>query len=212
MANPIPSGSIDRIELALTKALALLPGDARAKLSALTDPSTLLGFAVVLGVWGGLQLTPFGVAADALLSAWGLLSLGAAAVELVRAAMAAAESETETQLDASAARLSKALIEVGIDLIAMVIANPVFKAVKKGAEAVRGTLKGAQVVRGTSPIAEIASAPPVVAGTGVVNAAPVVGSGVVKVLKIGIPVVAGLGLLAVLLARSGERKARRAFR
>lgn len=202
---------MERIAEALKRALALLPEAAQAKLKELAEPDSLLGFAIVLGVWGGLQLTPFGVAADLVLTAWGALELGRRGVELVAAAVSAGEADTEEKLDAAAKRLAAALTAIGIDLIASVIANPLFKTVRAAAKAARPRLAGKVIGREPSKITAVAEglAKLPTAGAGVVTAAPPVGKAATKFLKVAIPVGLGAGLLAVLLARNGMRKGRR---
>ncbi len=203
---------MERIAEALRRALALLPAAAQAKLKELAEPDSLLGFAIVLGVWGGLQLTPFGVAADLLLSAWGALSLGKAGVELVTAAIQASEADSEEKLNASAKRIAEALSQIGIELIASVIANPVFKTVRAAAKAARPRIAGKIIAREPSKIeivAERMAATLPTAGAGAVDAAPKVGKAASQFLKVAIPLGLGAGLLAVLLARSGTRKVRR---
>jgi hypothetical protein len=205
-------GTMERIAEALRRALALLPAAAQAKLKELAEPDSLLGFAIVLGVWGGLQLTPFGVAADLLLSAWGALSLGKAGVELVTAAIQAGEADTDEKLNASAKRIAEALSQIGIELIASVIANPVFKTVRAAAKAARPRIAGKIIAREPSKIeivAERMAAKLPTAGAGAVDAAPKVGKAASQFLKVAIPLGLGAGLLAVLLARSGTRKVRR---
>jgi hypothetical protein len=203
---------MERIAEALKRALALLPAAAQTKLRELAEPDSLLGFAIVLGVWGGLQLTPFGVAADLVLTAWGALELGKQGVDLVLAAVSAGEADTEEKLDAAAKRLAAALTAIGIDLIASVIANPLFKTVRAAAKAARPKLAGKVIGREPSKIGAVAeglAGKLPTAGAGVVAAAPAAGKAASRFLKVAIPLGLGAGLLAVLLARSGTRKVRR---
>lgn len=203
----VPANNLERIEEGLRRSLRLLPGDARAKLAELAEPETLLGFAIVLGVWGGLQLTPLGIASDLLLAAWGYMNLGRDGYELVMAGVAASDAADDPTMDAAAARLSKAIVAVGVDVIAAAVANPVFKSIRAVAGKVRGALPGAKIIRGPLPQA-IASAG---AGVGTVQAAPPVGKAAAGFLKIALPVAGGLALLGVLLARRGASASRRVF-
>lgn len=198
----IPADKLGRIELALSRALTFLPDEAKAKLSELSSPDSLLGFAIVLGVWGGLQLTPLGVPADLVLSAWGALNLGKAGYELVMAGVAASDAEDEPKMALASKRLAKALVEIGIDVIASVIANPLFKQVRSLAKAIRPKLASTPVAK--LPIPESVAA--VGAGAGVVNAAPVVGSAAISILKFGLPVAGGVALLIALLSRRAVRR------
>lgn len=199
-----PENRLDRIEAALGKAIKLMPADARAKLGELSDPENLLGFAVVLGVWGGLQLTPLGAVTDTILAAYGALSLGADGIELVRAGIEASDATDESMLDKAAARLSKAILAVGVDAIAAAIANPLFRGVRKAASGLRNVIKGgAKIERVASPIPGVMTA---VSGVGAVTAAPKVGGAVGTVLKVAIPTATALLLLSVLLSRRSARK------
>jgi hypothetical protein len=203
----VPANSLERIEEGLRRSLRLLPGDARAKLSELAEPETLLGFAIVLGVWGGLQLTPLGIASDLLLSAWGYLNLGRDGYELVMSAVAASDASDDSTMDAAAARLSKAIVAVGVDVIAAAVANPIFKSIRTVAGKIRGSLPKTKLLRG--PIPEvIASAG---AGMGTAKAAPPVGKAAVGFLKFALPVAGGLALLGVILARRGASSSRKVF-
>lgn len=203
-------GTLDRIAEALKRALALLPTAAQAKLKELAEPDSLLGFAIVLGVWGGLQLTPFGIAADALLAAWGALELGKQGVELVAAGVQAADADSEDKLNAAAKRLAEALSALGIDLVASVVANPLFKTIRAAAKAARPRLAGKLIAREPSKISSVAeSLAGKTGGAGTVAAAPPVGKAARNFLKFAVPIGLGAGLLAVLLARSGARKGSR---
>lgn len=204
--SSFPDNRLERIELALSKAVKLLPADARTKLAALADPETIFGFAVVLGVWGGLQLTPLGPVADAVLAAYGTLELGADGLELIRAGIEASEATSEAALDKAAQRLSKALVSVGVDLIAGAIANPLFKQIKNIAKGLRSTLKAAKIERAAPALPGVVTT--AAAGVGAVNAAPKVGSAATTFLKVAIPSAGLLLLLAVLLGQGPNRKGR----
>ena len=199
--------ALEWLEEGLSRAIALLPSEGRAKLKELSDPTSLLGFAIVLGVWGGLQLTPLGVAADVILGIWGSIAIGADAVELVAASIEASEADTEAKMVKASKRLAAAIVEVGIDTIALLVGNPLFKQLRKMAETIRPAVKGAKIARSVSPIAEVATkAANVTGGAGAVVAAPVVGNAALTVLKIGLPIAGALALFAVLSARKTTRR------
>jgi len=201
----IPTDRLGRIELALSRAINQLPSEARQKLSELSSPDSILGFAIVLGVWGGLQLTPFGVPSDLVLSAWGALNLGRAGYELVSAGVSASDADSEDKIAQASARISRAIVEIGIDVIASIIANPLFKQVRTLAKAVRPKL-------GSSPIAKLPIPESVAlagAGAGVVTAAPVIGSGAMKVIKYGLPAAGAVAVVIALLSRRAGRGGRR---
>ncbi len=201
-----PENRLERIEEALSRALEKMPADARAKLKELSDPENILGLAVVLGIWGGLQLTPVGAVADTVLAAYGALSLGQDGIEMIGAAIEASDATDDALLDKAAARLSKAIVAVGVDAIAAAVANPLFKGVRKIASAAKGALKGAKIERGASKIPGVAKT--ALAGAGAVAAAPAVGSAVGTVLKVAIPAAGVMLLLSVLLSRKAARKGR----
>lgn len=200
-----PTDRLERIELALGRALERLPGEVRAKLSELQSPDSLLGFALVVGVWGGLQLTPLGVPADLILSAWGALALGASGYQLVVASVEASEAQTDGALNQAATKIANAIVDIGADLIAAILGNALFGQVKRLAKVIRPKL-------GKAPIQKLALPEPVAAagvGVGAVNAAPVVGSAAMSILKYGLPVAGGV---AVLIALASRRSARRRSR
>ena len=71
-------------------------------------------------------------------------------------------------LDKAAARLSKAILAVGVDAIAAAIANPLFRGVRKAASGLRNIIKsGAKIERVASPIPGVMTA---VSGVGAVTA------------------------------------------
>lgn len=199
-----PENRLDRIEAALKRAVELLPAAAREKLRELTDPETIFGFAVVLGVWGGLQLTPLGGLADVILTAYGALSLGADGIELIRAGIEASEATNQAALEKAAQRLSKALVAVGVDVIATAISSSVFKSVKKLASSLKNGLREAKIERAASAVPGVAT--PAMAGVGAVNAAPKVGSAAVTFLKFAVPSAGVVLLLVALLGRKTVRK------
>ncbi len=207
MPTAFPENRLERIELALKRAVELLPTAARAQLAELADPETIFGFAVVLGVWGGLQLTPLGVVADTVLAAYGALSLGADGLELIRAGIEASEATSDAALEKAAQRLSKALVSVGVDVIAGAVANPLFKQVKKLAGGLRSALKTTKIERAAPSVAGVVTTAAV--GVGAVKAAPKVGSAVTSFLKVAIPWAVVVLLLAALSGKARNRLDRR---
>lgn len=206
MPTAFPENRLERIELALKRAVELLPTAARAQLAELADPETIFGFAVVLGVWGGLQLTPLGTVADVVLAAYGALSLGADGLELIRAGIEASEATSDAALEKAAQRLSKSLVSVGVDVIAGAVANPLFKQVKKLAGGLRSALKTTKIERAAPSVSGVVIA---AAAVGAVKAAPKVRSALIAYLKVAIPGAVILLLLAALSGKGRNRKERR---
>lgn len=127
----VPESSLDRILEALTRSRAYLPQTIERKLSELWDRDTALAFAVLLGVWAGLQFTPAGWLADLLLAAYGVASVGVELLQLVQAGQQAAAAQMESDLDAAAAAMAQALTESAAEIIAAILGGLLFARLRR---------------------------------------------------------------------------------
>ncbi len=107
--SKVPDGQIDRVILALDRALDRLGPELQAQKAQITDPDTLTALAVMLGIWAGLQFTPAGPIADFALAALGYFQFGQDGQRLIEGARAAAQATTNEQLDQAAATMAASL-------------------------------------------------------------------------------------------------------
>lgn len=136
----VPEAALDRIVEALTRSRAYLPDAARAKLSELWDPDTLLAFGVLLALWAGSQFTPVGWLADAAIAAYGLYATGKNYLGLIQAAYQASQAESDEELELAAHALALAMTDTVVDAIAGLIGAAAFARLRRLLRVVRGRL------------------------------------------------------------------------
>ena len=144
-----PSGALDRLLEALSRARSHLLPAAAARLSDLFDRDTLLAFAFLLALWLGLQFTPVGWLADGVVTAAGLLSWATDLEALVDAGRHALTAETDEDLDRAAEEIAKALTDDVIDAVIGVVGGRLFKRLRGWVGSVRGRLIGRRFSGGT---------------------------------------------------------------
>jgi hypothetical protein len=141
-SGPVPADKLDRIVEALSRCEAYLLPAAQAKLAAMFDRDTLLCLGFLVAVWGGLQFTPVGWLADALVTAAGLYSYAANVSELVEAGTHAALADRDEDLEKAAQEIAKALSDNVIDGLIAFIGGQAFKQLRRGVRGVRSRLLG----------------------------------------------------------------------
>lgn len=145
----VPESGLDRILEALTRSRAYVPQTVERKISELWDADTALAFAVLLGIWAGLQFTPVGWLADLLAAAYGVASLGFELLQLVEASQHAAAAQTESELDAAARELAQALTESAAEIIAALVGGVLFARLRRLVRLARVKLLPRRFGRGT---------------------------------------------------------------
>lgn len=148
-ASAVPESGLDRILEALKRSRSYVPAAIEHKLSELWDPDTALAFAVLLGVWAGLQFTPAGWLADLLVAAYGFASIGAELLQLVQAGRQAAAAQTESDLDAAAAAMAQALTESAAEILAALVGGLLFARLRRLVRLGRAKLLPRRFGRGT---------------------------------------------------------------
>lgn len=136
-AQTVPAGTLDRILECLMRSKKYLPAAALAKLSDLFSINTLIAFAVLLAIWGGLQFTPLGWLADAVLAAYSGYQIFE---PLYTAAVEASNAETNAALELSAQHMAAALSGGLLDLIVGLLASGAFDKLRRAIRGVRSSL------------------------------------------------------------------------
>src|SRR5947209_20251563 len=81
----VANGSdVEKLRLAVERALPKLPRELREKVGAMLTPKALSILAVIAAVWGGSHWIGIGEVVDVVLFGWGVWTLGAEAVDVAR--------------------------------------------------------------------------------------------------------------------------------
>jgi hypothetical protein len=195
MAEYVPDSRLDRIVEALRRAVLRLPAEWDLLRAEMSDPDTLLGIAILLAAYVGLQFTLLGPIADVIAAIAGAFAIASTAAGLIGAAFDAAQAESEAQLDAAAAKMAREITALGVEAVSAVLGYAAFKRLKQLAKASRGKLLRGRLWEGAAGPGAAG------AGTAITTNAPAVGSAASTVLKVGIPTVLLVLLIALALRR-----------
>ncbi len=114
-----------KLELAITKAAKLLPGDVGEQLLAMLTPSALATMAAITGVWAGAHFFGIGELADLILIVAGWVAVGGVAVEaskkLYEFVKTTYSARTESDLDEAATCLAAAITLIGVDTVMAIL-------------------------------------------------------------------------------------------
>jgi hypothetical protein len=119
----------------IRRAMNYLPAEAGSKLMSLLTPEALAALAGVLVVWAGSHAVGIGEAIDVLLLATGLIFVGREALDAIEhlAAFAklALRARTDTDVDAAARDLARAVSIIGVNAVIVLLTH-------SGAKSYRG--------------------------------------------------------------------------
>lgn len=202
----LPDGGLARVKEALQLAWSYLDDEAREKLSVLTDEDTLWALAALVVVWGGFQLTPIAWIADGILAAVAAFQVTTDVWELLAGAADAVGAKTQSEFEASARRIAKGLVGLGIDTLAALLGGSAFGLLRRALRAARGTKATTGIFASAGTDVLLGAG----VGIGAMTVAPVASQGWAstrKALNYGVPILGGALFLGGLWAysRAGRR-------
>jgi hypothetical protein len=120
-ANIASLGLRDKLKLTFEKTLPKLPAEAAEQFKALLDPEALAIVAGIVILWAGLHFTGIGEVADVILIVTAWATLGAVAwqagSELMAFARGVNNARSDTDLDAAADHLARAISMIGVQAV-----------------------------------------------------------------------------------------------
>lgn len=159
-----PEGTIARLYQAVLRSVKYLPEAAQAKFAELLQPEVLWTFAIIIGLWAGLQLIPAGPIVDAIMAAIAGYALVKVFGDLKDAVLAAAAAKTNEELESAAKQLAKVWAEIGVDTLIGLTSGFAFKSIQKAVLRIRplvSTTEAAAAEISTVSKAKVRAAPKV---------------------------------------------------
>ena len=112
---------MQRLEIVIRKAAALLPGDMGHRLTELLSPMSLAVMAGVVAIWAGSHLVGVGEIADVVMLVAGWITIGSGAMagihKLIEFAVTTASAQSAVDLDRAAGDLAEAITTLGFNVV-----------------------------------------------------------------------------------------------
>lgn len=144
--------AVEKLKLAIERALPKLPRKTSDKVRAMLTPEALGTMAAIAAVWGASHWIGVGEAVDVILLGWGVWTLGSEALDVARDlcqfVTAATRAQNDEDIDQAADCFARAIAVIGVDGLAAILAHKAFK-----------TFKGTRPKGAPAPQEEVAPTP-----------------------------------------------------